>query len=320
MANNVLPLPAQLPGPTPNEIETPNGSAPITVVVPGTCGELVQGWYAPWNEAVLVSCPIARYSRVTVWLKSGPHIEAHGTHRKVQQAARLLLDETGRPDLGARIQIQSQLPVGRGMASSTADIVGTMVGLLVALEQKTDPIRLPRLACQIEPSDSTMFNQLALLAYRGSGRFKMLGSVPALTCLILDPGQSVDTLSYNAQLNIAAVRKLASTTQTALDLLIQGLNSNDFATIGAAATLSATAYQSVNYSSLVPLAQQWAKTTGAVGIVRAHSGSVVGLLYPPDTPLEDATRQISLQFTGELIQTALTGSGYQIFDKAAALC
>lgn len=292
----------------------------ITVLVPGTCGELVQGWYALWNEAVLVSCPIARYSRVTLWLKPDPAIEAPGTHPKVRQAARLLLNEAGRPDLGAGIQVQSQLPPGRGMASSTADIVGVLAGLLVALGQPPQPAQLARLACRIEPSDSTMFSQLALLAYRGSSRFKLLGQTPPLACLMLDPGQTVDTVSYNAQLNLAAVRKLASTTQTALNLLQQGLRDNDAAAIGAATSLSATAYQSVNYSPLVALAQQWVKATGAVGLVRAHSGSVLGLLYPPGTPLEEAIAYISPQFTGQLIQTALTTSGYQIFDKASALC
>lgn len=42
----------------------------VMIKVPGTCGELIQGWYREWNKAVLVSCPIARYSQVTVSLRA----------------------------------------------------------------------------------------------------------------------------------------------------------------------------------------------------------------------------------------------------------
>jgi len=94
--------------------------------------------------------------------------------------------------------------------------------------------------------------------------------------------------------------------------LLQRLTTHDPTAIGAASTLSATAYQAINYSSLVTRARQWTKTTGALGIVRAHSGSVVGLLYPPGTPLEDAASWLSSQFKGRIIQTHLTNTGYKI--------
>ena len=51
----------------------PNFTA-VTVAVPGTCGELVQGWSADWDEPVLVSCPIKLYSQITVELYSGAGI------------------------------------------------------------------------------------------------------------------------------------------------------------------------------------------------------------------------------------------------------
>jgi L-threonine kinase len=285
----------------------------VTVSVPGTCGEIIQGWLDDWAEPVLVSCPIARYSVVTVELQPEPEIHIlNGSdhHVKTYQAARLILDYLGRPDLGASVWLNGQLPAGRGMASSTADVIGVMAGLGLALHHRPTAAELARLACQIEPSDSTMFAGLALLAYRSSGQFCELGMPPPLPMLMLDSGFAVDTLAYNAQLDLAVVRRLASTTRAALELLRQGLRLADPAAIGAAATLSATSYQSVSYSPLVAQAHQWADTTGALGLVRAHSGSVVGLLYPPRTELAEAARWLAARFEGTISQTNLTGGGY----------
>jgi L-threonine kinase len=127
---------------------------------------------------------------------------------------------------------------------------------------------------------------------------------------MLDPGYTVDTLTYNNQLNLRAVRQLASTTQAALELLKQGLRLDDPSAIGAAATLSAVSYQCVSYSRLIEQAQQWATATGALGIVRAHSGSVVGLLFPGQTDLAEPARWLAARFDGAMTQTCLTGGGW----------
>lgn len=281
----------------------------LTITVPGTCGELIQGWYAPWAEPVLVSCPIAQYSRITVRLRSTPEIITVNGHFKAKQAARLFLDTAGRPDLGAHIHLASDLLPGRGMASSTADVIGTIIGLAEALDTPISSPELARLACQIEPSDSTMFPGLAMLAYRGSGRAEALGPGPALPLLLLDPGGTTDTLAYNARLDLAAVRRLASSTKAALQLLADGLAQQDPTAIGAAATLSALSYQAVNASPLLPLVQKWATATGAMGVVRAHSGSVMGLLYPPGSDLVEPQRWLSSRFAGAIKMTHMIGPG-----------
>jgi L-threonine kinase len=293
-------------------------SARITVAIPGTCGELVQGWTPDWDEAVLVSCPIARYSQVRVELCPGPDILAQGPsndYSKLEQAARLVLSYLGQPNLGARVAVNSQLLPGRGMASSTADVVGVMIGLALTLEPSIPAGELARLACQVEPSDSTMFADLTALAYRDSARFQQLGPVPALPLLMLDTGQAVDTLTFNARLNLRAVRQLAPTTKTALEMLKQGLASNDAAAIGAAATLSALSYQRVNYNPLVDRAMRWVDETGAVGLIRAHSGSVLGLLYPANTNLNGPEQWLASRFEGTICQTQLTRGSYLLVDE-----
>ncbi len=287
----------------------------VTVTVPGTCGELVQGWSAEWDEAVLVSCPIGLYSQASVELCPDPEIVSSGnpTHfTKSRQAARLLLDYLDRPDLGARIYLNSQLQPSRGMASSTADIVGVMAGLATALGYPLAPDEAARLACQVEPSDSTMFAGLTMLAYRNHGRHNHLGPVPSLPLLMLDANQPVDTLTYNAQLNLAAVRALAPTTLAALELLKEGITHHDPQAIGAAATLSALSYQTINYNPFLEQAQGWARETGALGLIRAHSGSVIGLLYPAGAALAEPARWLAARFDGQIVQTRMTDAGWSV--------
>ncbi|RME77610.1 MAG: hypothetical protein D6784_03410 [Chloroflexi bacterium] len=288
---------------------------PITVAVPGTCGELVQGWSPEWDEPVLVSCPIARYSRVQVQIEPVPGIRLPGRRQtlpKLVRAARLFLEYAGRPDLGATAAVQSDLLPGRGMASSTADIVGVMAALALGLDFPLAPEEMARLACRIEPSDSTMFPDLTLLAYRGSARCQRLGPCPPLALLLLDAGPPVDTLRFNARLNLDAVRKLAPATAEAVALLTAGLRTGNPAEIAAAASLSAASYQVVSPHPLLEQAVRWAGETGALGVVRAHSGSVIGLLFPAAASLQEPARWLARRFRGRIVQTALVPGGAQV--------
>jgi len=293
-------------------------SSIYTVAIPGTCGELVQGWSADWDEPVLVSCPVALFNRVSIQLTAGPDIllpTVSGSYYKLKKAARLLLNYLGHPELGARVYLNNQLQPGKGMASSTADVVGVMVALATALGHAISPGELAQLACQVEPSDSTMFANLTMLAYRGSAQYLELGPAPTLPLLMLDTGQAVDTLTYNAWLNLAAVQKLAQNTAEAVKTLKLGLVSSDAEMIGAAATLSALSYQTVNHNPLIDQAVQWASETSAAGLVRAHSGSVAGLLYPANTDLTDLEHWLKTRFKGRIWQTYLTRGSHLLIDE-----
>lgn len=106
---------------------------------------------------------------------------------------------------------------------------------------------------------------------------------------------------------------------SSLELLRQGLSQADPAAIGAAATLSATSCQSVSASPLLEQAKSWAKDTGALGLVRAHSGSVVGLLYSAHTDLADPARWLANRFAGTITQTHLAGGGCHLVGQVVNL-
>jgi uncharacterized protein involved in propanediol utilization len=60
---------------------------------------------------------------------------------------------------------------------------------------------------------------------------------------------------------------------------------------------------------------RWVTETGAVGLIRAHSGSVLGLLYPANTSLNGAEQWLSSRFEGTVYQTQLSRGSYLLVDE-----
>ncbi len=291
--------------------------AHISIAVPGTCGELVQGWSAEWDEPVLVSCPIAQFNRLTIRSLAESTVMVTPDNptatSKLNRAAHLALKVVPRSKrTGIWLARHRTLPSERGMGSSTADITAAVVGVGELHGHTFSPAEIARLACQIEPSDSTMFAPLTALAYRSGNHYREIGNVPPLTVLMLDFGQRINTQTFNEHLDEIRLRQLAPQTTEALHLLAEGIARSDFSAIGAAATLSAESFQRVSHRDYLPRVRQWARETAALGIVRAHSGSVMGLLYPPDAGTADISRWVGQRFSGRVSVTALAGGGAKV--------
>ncbi len=296
----------------------------LSVTVPGTCGELVQGWSTEWNEPVLVSCPIARFNRLTVQPLAEPVLRVAGNDtvstEKLKRAAHLVLNTISPTEThGILLSPHRLLPVERGMGSSTADIVAAIAGTAELCGHTLSPAEIARLACQIEPSDSTMFIPLTALAYRSGNHFRELGSAPPLSLLVLDTEQRVNTRLFNFRLDETLLKQLAPSTTEALDTLVEGISRQNRAAIGAATTLSAESFQRIWHSDFLPRVRQWASETHALGVVRAHSGSVMGLLYPPDTDMAEISRWLGVRFDGKIFITALMAGGAAVEKYAGVM-
>lgn len=255
--------------------------ATATATVPGTCGEWVQGTLD--GVACLVSCAIDWYARIAITLDSNTTAwalpkEAH----KTAQALRLALATRGNPPIGGSVRLDNPLPLGRGYASSTADVAGVIYALGQALESPFAPAEVASLAVQVEPSDGTMFPELTLFAHRTGALARPLGCAPPLAVVVVDPGGFVDTLAFNAVDHQAALRRLAPIHRDAFAMLESGLKAGDVTLVAQAATLSAIAHQEILFSPLVEACLSFLPSTKALGICRAHSGTIVGLICDPD--------------------------------------
>ncbi len=270
----------------------------MRVAVPGTCGELVQGTLD--GMPCLVSCPIAAYSVADVDIDrhngggSGWSLPPHLT--KTRAALHYGLEDLGLADRTGRVNLRSDLPRSRGYGSSTADIGATLFALGHAVGRELSPAQVAQLALRVEPTDGSLFSGWVLWDHRSGQRCEALGAPPLLSVIVLDPGGAVDTIAYNQQVQAPMLRALASRHREAFAMLQEGIKHGDAATIGAAATLSAVAHQEILPSALLDVALKLGQAIGAVGVCRAHSGTIIGLLIDPhDTEMSTACELVRQQ-------------------------
>ena len=113
----------------------------VTVKVPGSCGELIQGMRN--QKHFLITCPINCYSVVTLESSTTPGITVKAPQQeKIIKAIHKTMEYFGLPDTrGYRLTVDSDLTVGKGMASSTADMTGAIIactlseGLSISYEE-----------------------------------------------------------------------------------------------------------------------------------------------------------------------------------------
>ncbi|MSQ13449.1 MAG: GHMP kinase [Dehalococcoidia bacterium] len=248
-----------------------------TVRATGACGELVQGLIG--GVLCHITCPVALYATVTVELGDAPGtVRAPAERPKTAQAVKTTLRFLNARYTAAAVIVTSELPVGKGMASSTADVAAAIAATGLALGVTLTPEQIARLAVQVEPSDGIMFPGIALFDHRDGSVREPLGPPPPLEVLVLDFGGAVDTLEFNRVDRTALLRELAPTTERAADLVRRGLADGDAALIGQGATVSALAHQRVLFKPQLPAVLDFAHQIGAVGVNVAHSGAVIGVL------------------------------------------
>jgi L-threonine kinase len=107
---------------------------------PASCGELIQGWIL--GSEKLVSCPVEWYSTVEV-TSGSPLTDERPLSRAMVERLLLHWQYPAHMSQDIRIDVQSTIPVAKGMASSTADIAATAIATAQYLgHQLTNPLWL----------------------------------------------------------------------------------------------------------------------------------------------------------------------------------
>lgn len=254
----------------------------VEASVPAGAGELVQGQFDT-GEDFLVTNPVNCFStiRVSVWHGSGLVSVTPASCTKVRRAVEetLRFFEVTKRDVYVRVS--SAIPVGKGMASSTADVVGAIEATAQAIECSITADEVSRLAISIEPSDGLMYRGVVAYNHRRGYLLERLGCIPDMHQLIIDTGGEVDTIAFNKIPKDYTREELAIQRQ-ALALLREGIRSSDVWKIGQGTTLSARVNQRLlpkaNFEEILSMASVF----GACGVVCAHSGTILSLLFPPE--------------------------------------
>lgn len=244
---------------------------------PGSCGELVQGLLDGQN--FLITCPISWYSSVSVELDSTNEQCAQVAFRKTKLAIEKTL-EYFKQDRKFSFTIESKLPHGKGMASSSADIAAACVATARALRQEISPKAIEQIALSIEPTDGIFYKGIVAFGHLSGQPNEHLGRAFPLKIAIFDTGSGVDTLSFNKRPELQVLNKQNSPQiQRAYELVKLGFQTNDPKLIGQGATLSAFTNQNILPKPHLEQIRDIALANGALGINVAHSGTVVGLLF-----------------------------------------
>ena len=268
-----------------------------TIKASGSCGELVQGIIDDQN--FLVSCPINMYNTVKVELKDDyKGIDVNINAPKTMKAVRKTLNYFHKTNLGARINIGRDLPIGKGMASSTADITAAIAGVMAALDYPLDYEIIKKIALKIEPTDGTFLPGLHLFDHINGKIQKYLGEATDLDILIFAEKGKINSVNFNQRQNIKSLKySKEQLVSQALKFIKSGIKKNDPQLLGRGATLSSIAHQKVLYKKgLEDIIKMITKKDKVFGINIAHSGTVMGILIDKDYKSKKLVPTISAEF------------------------
>jgi uncharacterized protein involved in propanediol utilization len=246
----------------------------VSGVCHGTLGELFQG---PVQSGIgLVSFPVDRYS----WahFSTGGDPDPLPPLPKAARGAALFLDWYGLRLPPGRWTSHTELDVGVGMASSTADIVATLRCLFQAFGQPYEPAAVIDILSRIERADSVFLDEFALYLSDQHRVVTRLGTTVGFhTCFIIEPG-AVDTGAVTPLL-LAHYTRRARAYQSCMDTLLTAFHAGDAAGVARAASISAALSQEVLPKLTYDAVAAHRADFGADGIFVAHTGRVIGYLF-----------------------------------------
>ncbi len=248
----------------------------------GTFGELLQGVLPEGDLDFLVTFPITHSSIAEFRLvPSRREVVVQPPHKnKSRLLAERILRAHGHHG-GGLLDISTNLPEGKGLASSSADLVATAraVGEAVGVRLTEQEIEL--FLRGIEPSDGVMYPGIVTFYHREVRLREKLGFLPPLTIVAHDAGGMVDTVRFNQS---KKPRSEAEKREYArlLRELTDAVRAGDLQAVGDISTRSAEMNSALSprkhFDDLLRICQD----VCGLGLVLAHSGTNLGVLLPGD--------------------------------------
>jgi L-threonine kinase len=250
-------------------------------ICPASCGEFVQGMIK--EKEYLSSYAINRFSKVTLEEKID---DVNKGPLKARRAMEEVFKYFALPkrDLGSiSIDIKSEIPISKGMASSTADIGATIKATLNLIGKDLDEYGISKLATKIEPTDSIYIKENTIFNPLDADVVKKLGFFNSGKVLILEPNDTLSTKHIRNNENYVKLKKQNKyIIEYAFKLLEQGIRNNDLSLIGQACNISSVANENIHKKKYLSEIMDISKEYGACGVNIAHSGTVIGILLELD--------------------------------------
>jgi uncharacterized protein involved in propanediol utilization len=272
-------------------------------------GEVLQGVFETAHGTLLravVSLPYPRVrSCAAFWPSGGDLVEVQPSWKTKARAGCVAALEWFGEARGGLLVVDSDIPVERGLGSSTADVVSAIEAVAQSVKRAISPEDVARLAVRAErASDGIMFGDRAVLYANRSGAVleDLGGPLPQLEVLGFDiGGDGVNTLAFEPARylpwEVGAFRALRGLLRRAVALRSAPL-------LAQVATASARINQRHLPNAALTLVERSSQAVGALGYQVAHSGKVVGLLFDPADPhLDLRAAQARSQLSAAGVQT-----------------
>ncbi|MRZ82005.1 cobalamin biosynthesis protein [Paeniclostridium sordellii] len=250
-------------------------------ICPASCGEFVQGMIR--DKEYLSSYAIDKFSKVTLeekleCINRGP--------LKTRRAIEEVFKQFGLPRKEMRnisIHIESDIPISKGMASSTADIGATIKATLNLIGKDLNEYDISKLATRIEPTDSIFIRENTIFNPLDASIKKKLGVIDTGKVIILEPNEKLSTRYIRRKDNYQKLKKQNKyIIEYAFKLLEQGIQNKDLNLIGQACNISSVANENIHKKKYLSEIMDISKEYGACGVNIAHSGTVIGILLEND--------------------------------------
>ncbi|QKG84616.1 kinase [Kroppenstedtia pulmonis] len=248
----------------------------------GTFGELLQGVMSECDLDFLVTFPILCFAHATFTSDlSRSEVEVSPSFKvKSKKVAELILQKYGLHP-GGKLVIESDIPVGKGLASSSADVVATARSISSCFHLSLTEEQMESIIKKIEPSDGVMYPGVVSFYHKRVQLKEYLGNLPPLTVVSIDEGGEVDTIQFNQiPKPFSDIEKRQF--DELLDILTRAVREQDIEMIGRVATKSAILNQMLKPKKYLHATIQICDDIGGLGIIATHSGTCLGILLSPE--------------------------------------
>lgn len=242
----------------------------------GTFGELLQG-VLPSNRNFLVTLPINVYSETFFSLNDETTLTVEPAHKaKTKRIVSALLTHFNLPVRGKLI-IRSDIPEGKGMASSSADLVSAAKAVCDAYHLNLTNSLLEYFMADIEPSDGVMYEGIVSYYQKEAILRSYLGNFPSLQLMSVDEGGEVNTLEFHEKRKaLTSVEK--NEYAHLLNKMEAAIRKSDLSVIGKVATRSSILNQRLKKNPWFENMLEVSYHIKALGVVIAHSGTCLAIM------------------------------------------
>ncbi len=252
-------------------------------------GELLQG-RLPKGIDFLVTLPVDMWSicNLTAIKRFGPLVINCEYYKSAKVAEMLLTKLNITQGYEITISFSRNIPVGKGLSSSTADMLSTIRALQeifgFLLREKT----ISEIFTQIEPHDGLMYKSCVVYNHRNGELIKELLYIPEYHIIAIDFGGQVNTVEYNSKLIFT--EEIMQEYAELLQLLEQAFAEKNDEKIAECATKSTKLHLSLHNNSLKTIVFENAKKFNPLGIINTHSGTCLGFIYPKSKSLTEINK------------------------------